>query len=179
MMRGYDINEGKCLELIEKCSVEYRRVIEHLAPLINYVASFVPRRRMRKLHVGLFGYARSIGQTTLPRVISFCAACYSIGLPPEVLGLSVLTRDDLRCMKDMHVNFPFDMKTAMSFFNPEVLEILPSEVRSSLKLDWGTYEINHEHRAITSRIIKAVKDQNRSNMQSMLVEAAHVRKFLG
>ncbi|MDH4232529.1 MAG: phosphoenolpyruvate carboxylase, partial [Nitrospirota bacterium] len=42
MMRGYDINEGKCLELIEKCSVEYRRVIEHLAPLINYVASFVP-----------------------------------------------------------------------------------------------------------------------------------------
>ncbi|MDP2157441.1 MAG: phosphoenolpyruvate carboxylase, partial [Nitrospirota bacterium] len=179
MMRGYDIDEGKCLEIIEKVSEEYRRAIESLASVINYVASFVPRRRMRKLHVGLFGYARSIGKTTLPRVISFCAACYSIGLPPEILGLNVLSPEDLRCMKEMHVNFPFDMKTSMSLFNEEVLEILPDEVRASLKLDWGTYEINQEHRAITSRIIKAVKDRNGANIQSMLVEAAHVRKFLG
>ena len=179
MMRGYDIDEGKCLEIIENVSDEYRRVIEYLAPIINYVASFVPRRRMRKLHVGLFGYARSIGKTTLPRVISFCAACYSIGLPPEILGLNVLSHEDLRCMKDMHVNFPFDMKTAMSLFNEEVLEILPDEIKTSLRFDWGTYEINQEHRAITSRIIKAVKDRNGANMQSMLVEAAHVRKFLG
>jgi len=179
MMRGYDIDEGKCLEIIEKVSEEYRRVIEHLAPIINYVASFVPRRRMRKLHVGLFGYARSIGKTTLPRVISFCAACYSIGLPPEILGLGVLSAEDMRCMKDMHVNFPFDMKSAMSFLNEEVIEILPEEVKTSLKLDWGTCTINEEHLAITSRIIKAVKDGNGANIQSMLVEAAHVRKFLG
>lgn len=179
MTRGYDIDEGKCLEVIDKVSEEYRRVIEHLAPIINYAASFVPRRRMRKLHVGLFGYARSVGKTTLPRVISFCAACYSIGLPPEVLGLSVLTRDDVRCMKDMHVNFPFDMQTAMSFFNEEVLDILPDEVKSSLKLDWGAYETNHEHKTITSRIIKAIKDRNGANIQNMLVEAGHVRKFLG
>jgi phosphoenolpyruvate carboxylase len=179
MMRGYDIDEGKCLEIIEKVSDEYRRVIECLSPIINYVASFVPRRRMRRLHVGLFGYARNIGKTTLPRVISFCAACYSIGLPPEILGLGVLSSDDMHCMEDMHVNFPFDMKTAMSFFNEEVLEILPNEARTSLKLDWGAFAINHEHRAITSRIIKAVKDRNGANTQSMLVEAAHVRKFLG
>ncbi len=179
MMRGYDIDEGKCLEIIEKASGEYRRVIEYLAPMINYVASFVPRRRMRKLHVGLFGYARSIGKTTLPRVISFCAACYSIGLPPEILGLGVLSNDDMSCMKDMYVNFPYDMKTAMSFFNEDVLDILPEEVRTSLKFDWGAYDINHEHRAITSRIIKAVKDRNDANIQSLLVEAAHVRKFLG
>ncbi len=179
MMRGYDIDESKGLEIIEKASDEYRRVIEYLAPIINYVASFVPRRRMRKLHVGLFGYARSIGKTTLPRVISFCAACYSIGLPPEILGLGVLSNDDMRCMKDMHVTFPYDMKTAMSFFNEEVLEILPEEVRTSLKLDWGAYDINHEHRVVTSRIIRAVKDRNGANIQSMLVEAADVRKFLG
>jgi phosphoenolpyruvate carboxylase len=179
MMRGYDIDEGKCLEITEKVSDEYRRVIESLAPIINYIASFVPRRRMRKLHVGLFGYARNIGKTTLPRVISFCAACYSIGLPPEILGLGVLSSDDMRCMKDMHVNFLFDMKTAMSFFNEEVLEILPEEARTSIKLDLGAYDINYEHRAVTSRIIKAVKERNGANIQNMLVEAAHVRKFLG
>jgi phosphoenolpyruvate carboxylase len=179
VMRGYDIDEGRCLEIIDKVSAEYRRVIEHLAPLINPIAGFVPRRRMRKLHVGLFGYARSIGRTSLPRVISFCAACYSIGLPPEILGLNVLTKDDIRCMKDMHVNFPFDMQTAMSFFNEDVLAILPAEVKASLKLDWGYCEINGEHKAITSRIIKAVKDKDSANLQGMLVEAAHVRKFLG
>ncbi len=179
MMRGYDIDEGKCIEIIDKVAVEYKRVIEHLAPIINYVAGFVPRRRMRKLHVGLFGYARSVGKVTLPRVISFCTACYSIGLPPEILGLNVLTPEDIACMKDMHVNFMFDMKTAMSYFNEDVLTILPDEVKSSLKLDWGDYKINSEHKAITSRIVKAVRDKDSSNLQGMLVEAAHIRKFLG
>ncbi len=179
MMRGYDIDEGKCLEIIDKVSDEYRRVIEYLAPIINHVASFVPRRRMRKLHVGLFGYARSVGKTTLPRVISFCAACYSIGLPPEVLGLSVLSREDLRCLKDMHVNFPFDMQTAMSFFNEDVLDLLTDEVRASLKLDWGDFSANLEHKAVTSRIIRALKSGDNANLESMLVEAAHIRKFLG
>lgn len=179
MMRGYDIDEGKCIGIIDKVAVEYKRVIEHLAPIINYVADFVPRRRMRKLHVGLFGYARSVGKVTLPRVISFCAACYSIGLPPEILGLNILTPEDIACMKDMHVNFMFDMKTAMSYFNEDVLTILPDKVKSSLKLDWGNYKINLEHKAITSRIVKAVRDKDSSNLQGMLVEAAHIRKFLG
>lgn len=179
MMRGYDIEEEKCLEMIEKVSAEYRRVIEHLAPIINHVASFVPRRRMRKLHVGLFGYARSVGKTTLPRVISFCAACYSLGLPPEIIGLSALSSEDIRCMKDMHVNFMFDMKTAMAFFNEDVLAILPEEVKESIRLDWGAYDQNPEHKCVTSRIIKAVRDKDNTNLQGMLIEAAHVRKFLG
>lgn len=179
MMRGYDIDEGRCIEIIDKVSTEYRRIIEHLAPIINHIAGFVPKRRMRKLHVGLFGYARSVGKVTLPRVISFCAACYSIGLPPEIIGLKVLTDYDIQCMKDMHVNFMFDIKTAMSYFNEDVYSILPDEVRKSLKLDWGSYKTNIDHKAVTSRIIDAIKSKNSTNIQGMLVEAAHIRKFLG
>ncbi len=179
MKRGYDVDEGKCIDIVNKVSIEYQRLIEHLAPIINHIASFVPKRRMRKLHVGLFGYSRSIGEVKLPRVISFCAACYSIGLPPEIIGLNVLKPEDIECLKDMHVNFIFDMKKAMSFFNEEVFTILPDEVRSSLKLKWDDYEIDPEHREITSRIIKAVKEKDSTNLQGMLVEAAHIRKFLG
>ena len=179
MMRGYDIDEGKCIEIIDKVSSEYRRLIEYIAPIINHIAGFVPRRRMRKLHVGLFGYARSVGNIKLPRVISFCAACYSIGLPPEILGLNVLNQEDITCMKEMHVNFMFDMKTAMAYFNEDVLTILPEEVKTSLKLDWEDYKVNLAHKAVTSRIIKAVKGKENTNMQSMLIEAAHIRKFLG
>lgn len=179
LSRGYDIDEGKCIEIIDKVSGEYQRQIVSLSPLINRIAGFVPRRRMRKLHVGLFGYARTLGENKLPRVISFCAACYSIGLPPEILGTKSLSAGDIACMKDLHVNFMFDMKTAMAFFNEEVLTVLPDDVKNSLNLDWGTYQINHEHQKITSRIIKALKDNNTSHLQSMLVEAAHLRKFLG
>lgn len=179
MSRGYDVEEGKCIDIIDKVSAEYKRIIEPLAPLINHLAGFVPKRRMRKLHVGLFGYSRSIGKTKLPRVISFCAACYSIGLPPELFGLNVLTNSDIKCMKDMHVNFMFDMKTAMSYFNEEVFTILPDEVKQFLKLEWLDYKPNLEHKEVTSRIIKAIKTGNNSNIQRMLIEAAHIRKFLG
>lgn len=134
---------------------------------------------MRKLHVGLFGYSRNIGKTRLPRVISFCAACYSIGLPPEILGVNVLTSEDIKCMKDLHVNFMHDMKKAMSYFNEEVFGILPDEVKKSIRLDWGDYKINPEHKAVTSRIIKAIKNHDNANLQSMIVEAAFIRRFLG
>lgn len=174
-----EIDEARCLQIVDKVSANYRLVIEHLAPLINHLAAFVPRRRMRKLHVGLFGYARNVGKMSLPRVISFCASCYSIGLPPEILGLSTLNEDDFRCLEDMHVNFLFDTQVAMSFFNEEVLSILPEEVKSNLKLDWGSFEENEEHRAITSRIIKAIKNRDNATLQRDLIEAAHVRKFLG
>jgi phosphoenolpyruvate carboxylase len=177
--RRPEIDEGKCLDIIERMAAEYRKNIEIMAPLINHVARFVPRRRMRKLHVGLFGYARNIGKTTLPRVIGFCAACYSIGLPPEIIGLQALTADDLRCLEDMHVNFLFDMQTAMSYFNEDVYTILPAGVKDSLRQDWGSFEVNQEHREITSRIINAIRYQDSSNLQRDLVEAAHIRKFLG
>ncbi len=179
MMRGSEVDERKGIEIIEKVSSEYRRLIEYLAPIINHVANFVPKRRMRKLHIGLFGYARNVGTVRLPRVISFCAACYSIGLPPEILGLNILTPEDIDYVKHIHVNFMFDIKTAMSYFNEDVLTILPDEVKKSLKLDWGDYKVNLEHKAITSRIIKAIRENESIHMQSMLIEAAHIRKFLG
>lgn len=179
MTKGHDVDEGKCIEIIDKVSSEYRSMVEHIAPIINYMAGYVPRRRMRKLHVGLFGYARSIGKIKLPRVISFCAACYSIGLPPEILGLNVLTPKDIAYIKDIYVNFMFDMKTAMSYFNEDVFTILPDNVKASLKLDWGDYKVNSEHKAVTSRIIKAIREGDGSRLQGMLIEAAHIRKFLG
>jgi phosphoenolpyruvate carboxylase len=183
MSRGYDVDEGKCLEIIEKVSAEYQRLIELLAPLINHIATFVPKRRMRKLHVGLFGYARSIGKITLPRVISFCAACYSIGLPPEIIGTNVLSQADIKYLKDMHANFIFDMKTAMAYFNEDVLALLPEEVVRAIHnlplQDWDDYKINIEHKAVTSQIIKAIKENNTANLRDMVIEAANVRRFLG
>ena len=43
------------------------------------------------MHIGLFGYSREIGSVRLPRAINFTAALYSVGIPPEILGLSSLS----------------------------------------------------------------------------------------
>ncbi|MCS7199240.1 MAG: phosphoenolpyruvate carboxylase, partial [Caldimicrobium sp.] len=83
-----DFDEGFALNIIQKTSQEYQSVIERLAGIINLISRYVPRRRMRKLHVGLFGYSRQLGKVSLPRAIGFCASCYSMGLPPEIIGFS-------------------------------------------------------------------------------------------
>ena len=66
----------------------YQSRIEGLAPFINSIAEFVPRRRARKLHIGLFGYSRNVKGKAMPRAIPFAAAFYSIGIPPEFIGAS-------------------------------------------------------------------------------------------
>ncbi len=176
---GMAADEERCLEIIDKVSVEYARQVEMLAPIINYVAGFIPRRRMRKLHVGLFGYSRSVGKIRLPRAIGFCAACYSIGLPPEMLGLNALNRDDREYLKEVYINFAADMEDAFSYFNEEVFDILPEELKYSIKGGFFDSEINREHQDVTSRIIRAIKTGEDKNLQQMVVEAAHIRRFLG
>jgi phosphoenolpyruvate carboxylase len=73
-----------------KLIAAYQTRIEELAPFINSVARFVPRRRARKLHIGLFGYSRNVKGKTMPRAIPFAAAFYSMGIPPEFIGASAL-----------------------------------------------------------------------------------------
>lgn len=177
--KGFHVDEKKCLEIIDKVSKEYAKTIEFIAPLINHVAAFVPERRMRKLHIGLFGYARSLDRIILPRAIGFCAACYSIGLPPEILGLGILSNDEIDYLKTIYVNFDYDMQTAMICFNEDVFDILSGEIRNFLRTDFCDYKINQEHNLITSRIINSIKKGDSKNLQAMMIEAAHLRKFLG
>ncbi|MCS7163842.1 MAG: phosphoenolpyruvate carboxylase [Thermodesulfovibrio sp.] len=181
-----DFDENFALSIIEKTSKEYKNVVETIAPLINEISLFVPKRRMRKLHAGLFGYSRSVGKVRLPRVIAFCCSCYSIGLPPELIGLNALSEEEIKGIKEAYRNIALDLSIAMQYFNPKCLDILPKESKKALLSSIEvvnalnlSYEPNLNHREITSQIIKIIKDGLQKPLNELIIEAAHIRKFLG
>ena len=82
--------ETTLLSILAKCRGHYESQIESMAPFINSIAVYVPPGGARKLHIGLFGYSRCVAGVCLPRAIAFAAALYSIGVPPEFIGMRTL-----------------------------------------------------------------------------------------
>jgi len=175
--RPLPVDEEAALDLIERYTGAYERQLGPLAPLINRVARYVPERRKRKLHIGLFGYARSTGGITLPRAIKFTAALYSIGLPPEILGLDALDDADIGYIREVYVNFDEDLRAACRFLNTET-GFVPSELAARVT-DLTDVESDEEHTQITAAIARALRENETGKLTSLVLQAAHRRKFLG
>jgi len=174
----HEVDEKKCLEIIGKYSREYQKQIGMLAPIINKAAKHVPSRRKRKLHIGLFGYSRSVAGITLPRVITFTAALYSIGLPPEILGLNTLGDDDIQFLKEVYVNFESDLRDALKYFNPERASLL-KKLNINIKALPVDFEVDEEHKKITEYIANSLGEDRTENLGEHVLRAASLRKFLG
>ena len=115
-----DVEEQVLRQILEKFKQKYQMVIEELAPLVTSVVSYVPKRRARKLHIGLFGYSRNVEGIVLPRAITFSAALYSLGLPPEFIGLGALTdlnETELNVLNKFYVNLKSDLNMVAGFLS--------------------------------------------------------------
>lgn len=176
-----NIEEDQALKLINKIKKEYQKQLHELADLINTVAKFVPSRRSRKLHVGLFGYSRASGGVSLPRAIKFCASFYSLGLPPELLGLSALNEKDLDELRGLYVNFDNDLKGSVKYLNKNTLKLISPKIKKDLEkiLSWVDYEPDQEYCDLTSQILKNVRKNQLATMKEDIEQAAWMRKFLG
>lgn len=119
--------EAVFLNVLQKCKKQYESVIEPLAPLVNSVAVYVPPRRARKLHIGLFGYSRNVAGVNLPRAITFAAALYAIGVPPEFIGcnaLEDLNEAELNFVLKYYVNVKHDLNTVGGFLSWQNVNML-------------------------------------------------------
>ena len=172
-----EINEERCLEIINKYLIEYQKQVVNLAPVINDVARYVPSRRKRKLHIGLFGYSRNMEGIALPRAIKFTAALYSLGLPPEILGLNALNNDDFQFVSKVYVHFEKDLKDSLKYLNIES-RFIPKELKEFLR-DFPIYsEVDEVHKKITEKI-QDIKNSEKVNLEEYILSAANIRKFLG
>lgn len=175
------LDEERAMDLARRVSVAYQEQVARLAPLINKVARFVPPRRKRKLHVGLFGYPRTMEGITLPRAISFTAALYSLGLPPELLGLHALAESDLRFLEEVYPGWTDDLRDAACFLDPSALELLRPEERTALlRLETVADTPRHlEHVELSRDIREKLERGEEEGISELIVRAAHLRRFLG
>ncbi|MEM4272408.1 MAG: phosphoenolpyruvate carboxylase [Candidatus Bilamarchaeaceae archaeon] len=175
------VDEERGAKIAAKISEEYRSQLKIIAPLVNTVAKFTPNRRKRKLHVGLFGYARATrGGVKLPRAIRFCCSLYSVGIPPEMLGLSALDEKDLDYVRGIYPGFDQDLKDGLRWLNEENLLLFP-ELHRKLKpvLEMVDYEADERHAKLTKHIINKMNDPHPETIEEEILEAALIRKYLG
>ena len=124
------------LSILGKCRLQYENEIEAIAPLINSVATYVPQRRARKLHIGLFGYSRCVAGICLPRAISFAASLYSIGLPPEFIGMKALNKlndAEWNLLQKYYVKMEHDLNSIGEYVSLENLKMLMEMSRKAAK----------------------------------------------
>ncbi|MCS7142224.1 MAG: phosphoenolpyruvate carboxylase [Aigarchaeota archaeon] len=83
-------DDSTLLSVLEKLIKGYQSTVTDAIDAVNSLVAYVPSRRSRKLHIGPFGYARQLLGKKLPRAIPFCAAFYTLGIPPEFIGVDQL-----------------------------------------------------------------------------------------
>ncbi|MFA5049496.1 MAG: phosphoenolpyruvate carboxylase [Candidatus Micrarchaeia archaeon] len=175
------IDEQMAMKFIDKIKGQYQKELYEIAEIINAVAKYIPARRTRSLHVGLFGYSRSSGGIKLPRAISFCASFYSIGLSPELLGLSALTNEEFDQVQQIYDNFDKDITDAARYLNKKNLNFLSPKIKKNIGkvLEWIDYDPDLEHIEITDRILHNTLSGRMSTIKEDIVQAGWIRKFLG
>ncbi len=123
-----DAEEEKVLMgILQKTRRQYEAVAEVFAPFINSISPYVPPRRARKLHIGLFGYSRNVAGVSLPRAITFAASLYSIGVPPEFIGakaLDDLTDKEMCALQKHYVNLKQDFASVSGLVSMENINML-------------------------------------------------------
>ena len=176
--KPHAIEIEESIKIIEKQKKEYQKEILRLSPIINRIAQYVPKRRKRKLHTGLFGYSRSVGEIQLPRAITFTASLYSIGIPPEIIGLNALDSDDIQFIKKIYVNFENDLKDALVYFNSDS-PFLSDGLLSGIKGHITDIQIDIKHKKLTDYITNALKKNTNEDLREQVLKLASLRKFLG
>lgn len=183
------------VETIIKDSTElYQATLGSIARDLKPVFAAFPRRRERRLHIGLLAYQRSVGDQSLPRAITFTGSFYSIGVPPEFIGLgrslAKLSQSELKLLLKIYPSLSQEIERAGRFLSKENLGYLQRRNRawravakdiaateSILGLRFGprTYD-EKAHKNLSANVLIT---NNQKSLTGLIEELAKLRKSLG
>ncbi|MCL5435537.1 MAG: phosphoenolpyruvate carboxylase [Patescibacteria group bacterium] len=181
--------------LVKKFSATYQVTLKKLLPDLPEFFAAVPRRRERHLHIGLLAYKRAAGKLSLPRAITFTAAFYSLGVPPEFLGfgrtLAKLSPPELAVLFKYYRNLKFDLDRAGRYLNRgNLLELSRknrgwrqvaqdiSELERILKMKFGPRtEREKLHVHLSSNLL--IERRRPHEVARLIAETGKLRRSLG
>lgn len=187
--------EKKLREMMKIFTKYYQKSIIQIAPYINQTAAFIPKRRERVQHIGLFGYSRGVGEVKLPRAITFTAAMYSLGVPPEIIGTGNGLKDKnmqdlLSLLESNFINIRSNLTYSLKYTNFSILRSLSKEnegfrdildsaeyIKEYLGSDVKKSPEEKEHEGLTSKIFNKLK--NKQSPGKLIEKAALLRKSIG
>ena len=127
--KPFKIDEDTALKYIDIIHKDYADTIKEIAPLVNDFSQYIPGRRKRKMHIGLFGYSRNASGIKLPRTITFCGRYTLWGYHRNYSSFSELTEEDITKIKACYTNFEYDIKEALQYLNEKNLDLLPFRIK--------------------------------------------------
>lgn len=173
----------------------YQVTMGGIAPDLQAVFEAIPRRRDRRQHIGLLAYGRSMGDAKLPRAITFTAGFYSLGVPPEFIGmgraLKALAPADLDLVLREYRNLKSDLDQAGRFLNADNLAKLAKQnpawkevqeditaAEAVLGIHFGPVTPREKaHKNLSSTALLFQKD--RDELTRLIAEMAGLRHSLG
>lgn len=173
----------------------YKQTVQRLTQAMQPVFKAVPKRRDRRQHIGLVSYSRSMGGQSLPRAITFTGGFYSIGVPPEFIGLGRLLQQfkpaELAILKKHYSHLESDLMIAGRYLNRENLTYLAgkstawAEIENDvlltekiLNLKFGPESSDElSHQKLTSAALTLIDET--PTLSDLISKMALLRKSIG
>lgn len=183
---GYDIHT-----IIPWFETSYKEMVMNIAPFVNNLSRYIPKRRERFQHIGLFGYSREVSGTKLPRAIGFTACCYSLGIPPELLGMGkglkkAIKENKIKLIESLYTGLkPMLLRAGRYLRKESINELGLKDLEKEIKIieDYVGESLGPktkteiEHGQLVAQIVSQMKKG--VNPQSSIKKAAVLRKSLG
>ncbi len=184
----------RLIEIISLFEKEYQNRLNKIVRDVTFIFESFPKRRERHLHIGLLSYGRKSNKVTLPRAITFTGSFYSLGIPPEFLGIGMLAKlkpNDFALFEKYYKNYIENLTSAGKFLNWKNLRKLAEKSKGwkeiendikkaedALKIKFGPK--NKEgllHTKLTGLVLSS--KGNPEKIKKLISQAGTLRKSLG